>query len=66
MKVAQWSAFIKKGKSHRSDSITLKHVVSILEKFIVPDIRASKASEFADDHIWNPMSMMLTRNSEMP
>lgn len=65
MKMAQWSAFIRKGKFLSPDSITLKQVVSILERFIVPIIRESTASETTDNYIWNPMSMMWTINSEM-
>lgn len=55
-KLAQWSAFVRKGKLLTLDSITLKQVVPILEKFIMPVITASTESENVD-RIWDPQSM---------
>jgi predicted nucleotidyltransferase component of viral defense system len=55
-KMAQWSAFIRKGKLLAPESITLKQVVPILEKFIVPAIMPSTESENSD-WIWDPKSM---------
>lgn len=55
-KMAQWSAFIRKGKLITPESITLKQVVPILEKFIMPAIMVSTESENSD-WIWNPKSM---------
>ena len=62
-KMVQWSAFIRKGKLLTLESATLKQVVPILEKFIMPAMVASTEDK-RSDWIWDPKSLDWIKKSD--